>query len=41
MEVENVLGCTANNKRKISCSKNDDLLITDLEQEIELLFGCK
>ena len=41
LEGENVLGCTANNIRKISCSENGDLTITDLEQESEVLFGCK
>ena len=41
MEGENVLAGTANNIRKISCSENGDLTITDLEQESEVLFGCK
>ena len=41
VEGENVLDCTANNIRKFSCSENGDLTITDLEQESEVLFGCK
>ena len=41
MKGDNVLGCTENEIRKISCSKNGDLSIINLEQEGELLFSCK
>ena len=41
MEEENVLGSTAKKIRKINCSKNGDLSITDLEQECDILFSCK
>ena len=41
MEGENVLGSREKKIRKINCSKNGDLSITDLEQECDILFSCK
>ena len=41
MEGEHVLGSTVKKIRKIGCSKNGDLSITDLEQECDILFSCK
>ena len=40
-EGNSVLGCTANPLTPSGCLGKDQILISDLEQESDVLFGCK